>query len=356
VATPDIDAVLAASTVDRQQVDDVKRKLADVQHQLQVADDARRRAEQELSAMLRLDKARPAEPPKWMRSPRKASAHSGTPWLLLSDLHFDEVVDPAQIGGVNKYDRAIAEMRLRTTIEHTVKVCRDYWTGVAYDGIVVPLAGDLYAGDIHEELKHTNADTIMGSVLHWSDQLAAAMSLLADEFGKVHVPVVVGNHGRTTRKPMAKFRARTNWDWFTGHLLAREFRKDARVTFDIVESADALVQSYGHTVCVTHGDQVTGGSGIGGIWPPIMRLDARKRARYAAVQQPYDLLVMGHWHQLTWGPNFIINGSLVGYDEYAAVSNFGFQEPAQALWLMTPERGRTWMAPIYAQDRAREGW
>jgi hypothetical protein len=109
-------------------------------------------------------------------------------------------------------------------------------------------------------------------------------------------------------------------------------------------------------VCVTHGDQVTGGSGIGGIWPPIMRLDARKRARYAAVQQPYDLLVMGHWHQLTWGPNFIINGSLVGYDEYAAVSNFGFQEPAQALWLMTPERGRTWMAPIYAQDRAKEGW
>jgi hypothetical protein len=196
----------------------------------------------------------------------------------------------------------------------------------------------------------------MGSVLHWSDQLAAALSLLADEFGKVHVPVVVGNHGRTTRKPMAKFRARTNWDWFTGHLLAREFRKDARVTFDIADSADALVQSYGHTVCVTHGDQVTGGSGIGGIWPPIMRLDARKRARYAAVQQPYDLLVMGHWHQLTWGPNFIINGSLVGYDEYAAVSNFGYQEPAQALWLMTPERGRTWMAPIYAQDRAKEGW
>lgn len=82
VATPDIDAVLAASTAERHELDDLKRQHADAMHQLDVANEARRRAERELSTMLRLDKARPAEPPKWMRSPRKASAHSGTPWLL----------------------------------------------------------------------------------------------------------------------------------------------------------------------------------------------------------------------------------------------------------------------------------
>jgi hypothetical protein len=87
-----------------------------------------------------------------------------------------------------------------------------------------------------------------------------------------------------------------------------------------------------------------------------MRLDARKRARYQATNQPYDLMVLGHWHQATFGPSFIINGSLVGYDEYAAVSNFGFQEPAQCLWVMTPERGRTWMTPVLPQDRVKEGW
>lgn len=352
----DVDALLAGATPDARATDDLRRKYSQALAELDRANEDRRKAERELGMMIGLDKLKRATPPKWLSAPPKSKTHRGTAWLLLSDLHFDEVVDPGQIGGVNKYDRPIAELRLRSTVEQTVKICRDYWTGVSYDGIVVPLAGDLYAGDIHDELKHTNADVIMGSVLHWSDQLASALVALADEFGKVHVPVVVGNHGRTTRKPMAKFRARTNWDWFTGHLIARTLADDKRITFDIGEAADNLTRSYDKTVCITHGDQVTGGSGIGGIWPPIMRLDARKRARYQAVNQPYDLMVLGHWHQLTWGPSFVINGSLVGYDEYAAVSNFGFQEPAQALWLMTPERGRTWMTGVYPQDRVKEGW
>jgi hypothetical protein len=346
----------AQAITEARATDDLRRKYSQALAELDRANEDRRRAERELGMMIGLDKLKRAIPPRWLTAPPKSKTHRGTAWLLLSDLHFDEVVDPSQIGGVNKYDRPIAEMRLRSTIEQTVKICRDHWTGVSYDGIVAPLAGDLYAGDIHDELKHTNADVIMGSVLHWSDQLASALVALADEFGKVHVPVVVGNHGRTTRKPMAKFRARTNWDWFTGHLIQRTLAGDSRITFDIGEAADNLTKSYDKTVCITHGDQVTGGSGIGGIWPPIMRLDARKRARYQATNQPYDLMVLGHWHQLTWGPSFVINGSLVGYDEYAAVSNFGFQEPAQALWLMTPERGRTWMAGVYPQDRVKEGW
>ena len=151
-------------------------------------------------------------------------------------------------------------------------------------------------------------------------------------------------------------RARDNFDWFLGRALARLFRDDARVTFDVTESADCLVPSFDRQVMLTHGDQTRGGGGIGGIWPPIMRLDARKQQRQAAIGQPYDLLVMGHWHQLVFGPSFVINGSLVGYDEFAFTSNFGYEPPAQACWLMTPEHGRTWCAPIWPSDRESEGW
>lgn len=298
--------------------------------------------------------ARPA--PGWLTAPPKSKPHRGTPWLMLSDLHLDEVVQPSELMGVNAYNRKIAEQRLARTFTGAVKITRDYWSGIHYDGIVVPLAGDIFSGDIHEELTSTNEDTMLGSVLHWSDQLAAGLAMLADTFGKVHVPVVVGNHGRRTRKPRAKMRARDNFDWFLGHVLARTFANDKRVTFAISEAADVIVPSYDHRVCITHGDQTSGGAGIGGIWPPIMRLDARKRARQAAVSQPYDLLIMGHWHQLVFGPNFIVNGSLKGYDEYAFTSNFGYEVPQQALWLMTPEHGRTFTAPVLPQDRKREGW
>ena len=355
----DFDAALSAASDDtrrhEREVANLRRQLADAKRDRDEYEQAQERATRELRLMLKLDQAR-SEPPKWTAKAPKAGKHHGTPWLMLSDLHLDEVVQPAEIGGVNAYNRRIAEQRLRRTFEQTIEVTQRYWSGIVYDGIVCPLGGDLYSGDIHDELSQTNEDTILGSILHWSDQLAAGIALLADEFGHVHVPVVVGNHSRRTRKPRAKFRARDNFDWFTGHLLARAFAKDPRVTFDVSDAADAFVQSYGQRVCVTHGDQTSGGSGIGGIWPPIMRLDARKRARQAATNQPYDLLVMGHWHQLTWGPSFIINGSLKGYDEYAYTSNFGFEPPQQALWLMTPEHGRTWTAPILPADRTKEGW
>jgi len=334
---------------------DLRRQLSAAKADRDVAEEASERALRELGLMLKLDGSR-TEPPGWTRKAPKPGKHHGTPWLLLSDLHLDEVVAPAEIGGVNAYNRKIAEARLRATFENTVSITRDYWSGITYDGIVCALGGDLYSGDIHDELTQTNEDTILGSILHWSDLLASGIGLLADEFGKVHVPVVVGNHGRRSRKPRSKFRARDNFDWFTGHLLARTFAHDPRVTFDVAEAADTHVQSYGHTVCVTHGDQTSGGAGIGGIWPPIMRLDARKRARANATNQPYDLLVMGHWHQLVFGPSFIVNGSLKGYDEYAAISNFSFEPPQQALWLMTPEHGKTWTAPILPQDRKKEGW
>jgi hypothetical protein len=313
------------------------------------------RLERELGVLERLGASRTV--PGWLtKQPRSGKKHHATPWLMLSDLHLDEVVRPQELFWKNAYDREIALQRLKRTVEGAVKICRDYWTGVVYDGIVVVLGGDLVSGAIHPELAESNEDTSLGTVHFWLDHLQTALELLADEFGKVHVPVVVGNHGRMTRKPRSKFRARDNFDWFIGARLQAAFKDDPRLTFDVPESADCLVPSYGQTVMVTHGDQTSGGAGIGGIWPPIMRLDARKSQRQAAIDLPYDLLIMGHWHQLVFGPKFIINGSLKGYDEYAFTSNFGFEPPQQALWLMTPEHGKTWTAPVLSQDRVLEGW
>ena len=334
---------------------DPDNQLRALRHALKEADERAARLERELGVLSKVGTR--AAPPAWLKSPpKRTKQHHATPWLLLSDLHLDEVVRPEEISHVNAYNREIARQRLHRTAEGFVKVCRDYWTGLTYDGAVVALGGDLFSGDIHEELAQTNEDTTLGSLDYWIDELAAVLVMLADEFGKVHVPVVVGNHGRTSRKPRAKLRARDNFDWFMGRALQRVFRNDSRVTFDVSDNADCAIPSYDRTVMLTHGDQARGGGGIGGIWPPIMRLDARKRARYDAVQQGYDLLIMGHWHQLVYGPSFIVNGSLKGYDEYAHLNSFGFEPPQQAAWLMTPQHGKTWTAPILSADRQLEQW
>lgn len=286
------------------------------------------------------------KPPKWLVPKKTRKGHRGTVCTILSDTHFDEVVMPAEIGGINSYNRAIATARLQTYFEKVIEISRDYISHMDYDGLVLFLGGDLVSGDIHDELKETNEDTVLGTVVYWTTQLAAGIRLLQEYFGQVHVPCVVGNHGRRTRKPRMKLRARDNFDWFIAIQLAALFAEDPNVTFDVADSTDTLVEVYSTRHLLTHGDQVKGGGGIGGIWPPIKRLQARKQ-----VIVPHDVLVMGHWHQLIQAATngLIVNGSLKGYDEYASINNFAPEDPMQAYWIVTPEHGVTFQAPIFVK-------
>lgn len=295
------------------------------------------------------------DPPKWLAPAPPRAAKRATLMLLLSDMHFDEIVRPEEVGGLNAYNRQIAEGRLHEWCDNAVKVARHYLQGVAYDGVVLMLGGDTFSGDIHEELTQTNEDTALGSLLHWSEQLAAVTARLLDEFGKVHVVAVPGNHGRTTRKPRAKLRARTNFDWLLAKQLERHFATHKGATFQVSDDADAHFAVYGRGQLLTHGDQVNGGSGIGGIWPPIMRLRARKAERAMAIGKPFEALWMGHWHQLIQTPSLVINGSTKGMDEYAWLNNFGAEPPQQALAVVTPEHGVTVQAPVFCTPKG-EKW
>lgn len=297
------------------------------------------------------------QPPKWLtpKKPKKAG-HRATVVALLSDTHFDEVVNPDELGGLNAYDRDIATRRLKRWAEGVVKLSRDYLAGVTYDGAVVMLGGDIFTGNLHD-LSETNEDTLFGSLLYWSEMLAAALDMLAEEFGRLHVPVVVGNHGRLTRKPRTKLRARDNLDWLLGHMLARQMTSE-QVTFEVPDAADLMVDVYGTTHLLTHGDQVTGGGGIGGIWPPLMRMKARKTESYSAQDKPFDVMVCGHWHQLVMAPEqgLIVNGSTKSVDEYAFLQGFRPERAQQAMWLVTPEHGVSLSAPVICSDRKAEGW
>ena len=295
------------------------------------------------------------KPPTWL-SPKNPSKSAATLVVMLSDTHFDEVVVPAEMDGLNAYNREIATMRLKKWSQNVTKMSRHYLSGVTYDGCVLILGGDIFSGDIHEELAQTNEDSILGSLIYWSEQLCAAIDLLAEEFGKVHIASVVGNHGRMSRKPRMKLRVRTNFDWLVSKMIERHYEGDKRVTFQIPESADCLINIYGYGHLITHGDQVSGGGGIGGIYPPIMRLRARKAQRYLATGANFRTLWMGHWHQYISTPSLIINGSLKGYDEYAMISNFGYEVPQQAMAIITPSHNVTIQAPIFVGDRVKEGW
>jgi hypothetical protein len=294
-----------------------------------------------------------ANPPLWLNPARVTKGGLHVPTLLLSDLHWGEKVFPAQINGVNEYDIAIAQRRLRTAVERTIDLCMHHMVAPNYPGIVLALGGDMLSGDIHEELSETNDVPVMVAWLDLRDCLVRAIGMLADAFGRVFVPCVTGNHGRNTKKPRAKGRNYTNFDWLLYQVLARHFEGDRRIQFYIPDGSDAHWTVFGHRYCLTHGDQFRGGDGMIGALGPIARGDHKKRSRDAQLDLGFDTLLMGHWHQLIMLQRFIVNGSLKGYDEYAASNNFGFEPPQQALWLTHSERGITFSMPVHLEDRRR---
>jgi hypothetical protein len=179
---------------------------------------------------------------------------------------------------------------------------------------------------------------------------------LADQWGALHNAVTYGNHGRRTRKPRAKRRAQDNIEWLLYKVLERETRHDKRITWQITESADTIVPVYNTRFLLTHGDQFRGGSGIAGAMSPLLLGSHRKTRRAMASGRPYDVMVIGHFHQYLTLPGVIVGGTLKGTDEYAYLGNFGYEPPQQAFWVTTPEHGVTISAPVHVLDRQAEGW
>jgi UDP-2,3-diacylglucosamine pyrophosphatase LpxH len=309
-----------------------------------------------LNLMSALD-AEKTKPPRWLAPPTKGTHHA-TVNLLITDTHFDEVVRPEEVDGINAYNREIAEIRLEAAFKGAWKLARKYLSGVTYDGVCLMLGGDIFSGLIHEELKETNESDVIASVVHWIEPLEAGINLLAEEFGKVHVVGVPGNHGRNTRKPRFKGRATDNFDWLLYKLIERDFEKRSDVTVQVGNAMDAHVQVYNTRYLLTHGDQFKGGSGISGALSPLMLGAHRKTRRQSAAGKPYDVMVMGHFHHelslLSQG--LLVGPCLKGYDEFAYGNNFPPSPPAQALWITTPGHGPTFSAPVFVMDRKREKW
>lgn len=294
--------------------------------------------------------------PEWLTGKGIKNGERGGPVLMLSDIHYGERIFPDEIGGVNEFNAPIAAARIKRLMLTTIDLCENHMgrASVKYPGIVLCLGGDLIGGDIHEELMVTNDRTPMQAINELTDILAASINTLADFFGRVFVVSVVGNHGRATRKPRAKTRVFTNYDWVISCNLERHFREDKRVQFMIPSEADAHFSVYGTRFLLTHGDSLgtKGGDGIIGALGPIARGVLKVGASERQIGRDFDYLLGAHWHQLLWLPNAIFNGCVKGYDEYAKLMlRAPYQPPQQALFFVHPEHGLTARWPVFLEPR-----
>ncbi len=296
----------------------------------------------------------------WRAKEHPGHGHRATQMAQATDWHLGEVVKPDEVLGLNAFNEAIAKVRVERWFRKIVELPRAYVNGVELEGLIIPATGDLFTGEIHEELTASNYERILQTVLNAQEPIISGLEMLDREYdGRVEVDAVVGNHGRMQEKPVFKGRVYDNFEWlFWSVVRDRLVDRGSRVVVNVSTSMDMNIEVYGRNYLLTHGDQFKGGTGISGAFAPLSLGAHRKGKRQDIAGVPMTTMILGHMHQLINIPGVIMGGTLKGYDEYA----FGLNLPpdpdgaAQAMWITTPERAQTMWMPIYLTDRAAEGW
>ena len=278
------------------------------------------------------------EIPNWVVSTPDRS-NTVAPCVMLSDIHMGEVIEPSQMLYSNQYNESIAKERLELWTLNVVDILKNK-INFDYNGITVNLNGDFLSGNIHDELTASNEKSLMQSLLTMQGELIKVLNTFADNFGRVFVAGCPGNHGRNTQKKVYKNKAFSNFDWLLYCLLEQWFQNDDRFTFKISDTDELQYHIFDNfRFRLTHGDQISGGSGITGPVNTIARGNAKKQLASLSYDMDYDYLLLGHFHQSMVLNNCIVNGSLIGYSEFAMQNNMNFEYPKQMLWLVHPEMG-----------------
>lgn len=298
-----------------------------------------------------------ADPPDWtVKSKSDGHGKGSIPMAFWSDWHYGETISRAETGGVNEYNRKIGKERVRRLVERTIRLARGFTFkdgSPPPKGIVVALGGDMISGDIHEELAETNECPPLVCVNDLMDMLIWAIDAMKKEFGKVFIPCVVGNHGRTTKKQRAKQAVYLSYEWNLYVMLERHYARDKDVSIFVPGETDAFFRVAGQRFLLTHGNAlgVKGGDGIIGALGPIARGAVKLRSSEYKIGREFDYLIMGHWHQELWLPRVIVNNSLKGYDEYARLFlRADPSRPSQCLWFVHPEHGITARVSVYVDE------
>lgn len=259
-----------------------------------------------------------------------------------SDWHLEELVDPRTVNGMNEFNLDIAQRRVETFFNATVRLTRLLQQDVKIDTLVMGLLGDFISGAIHEEISEVCQLPPMEAIVFAQDRLIGGIEFLLEHTElRLRFQCHSGNHGRTTKTTRFATENGHSLEYLMYRHLAAYFRYERRVEFEIAEGPHSYISVYGKTLRFQHGHMVKYGGGVGGIYIPVLKAISQ----WDKVK-PADLDCFGHFHQLRDGGKFLCNGSLIGYNTFALSIKADFEQPKQALFLIDKRRGKTCTWPI----------
>jgi hypothetical protein len=346
-APKDLDKLL------RQQNEQLKmqrKQLTDLQKRLDAAEDLR-------DSVFGLTVA-DFGPPRWP-TPKPIKGRSiHTPILFTSDKQYGEVIDAAEMDGMNKFNKHIFAERYSMMIDKSIRwadAIGDGWGAVYPRGIIYLRGGDEISGEIHAELAETNDAGAVPGVIELAAHEVEGIKRLKDRFGRVHVISIPGNHGRTTIKPRHKGYTSANFETILAWLIQAKFEGDPNVTFETPTSGISRFNAEGWSFELRHGDRMGAGGGTGwiGSSAPITKGHKKIRLDAASVGAPVDFVLTGHLHTSIKLPRGFANGSMPGYNEFAR--SFGLEPDSAKQWFLMAHAERVYGMELELSPFPRRG-
>ena len=269
--------------------------------------------------------------------------NEATPVILMSDGHFGETVEKEEVMGLNEYNPTIAEMRVNEFFRNALRIIDVLGKDIKINHAVLALLGDFINNMLFPDAQETNAMHPTKEVIFAQRMIASGIEHLLKN-SKLNLTIVChsGNHGRTTQKPRIGGAAGHSLEYLMYHNLAYYFSKEPRVKFIIPESYLSYIKVYDMTVAFHHGEAVRYYGGIGGLTIPMNKAIASWEQGKKA-----DYYCSGHFHQMVDGGNFVVNGSIVGYNAYAIAIKARYERPSQVMFLLDKNRKcKTVVCPI----------
>lgn len=266
----------------------------------------------------------------------------GVAVAVLSDWHSEETVGP-EVGGLNVFNPEVCRTRVSNLFIGILRLLQLHQAQLTIGTLLLPLLGDFITNQIHEaENAEVNALLPMHALVTVQNYLIGGIEyLLKNTSVDLVLDCHSGNHARTTKKTRFTSENGHSLEYLMYVHLAAYFRNEPRMTFRIAEGMHSYAEVFGVTLRMHHGHAIKYGGGVGGIYVPTNKAIAQwNKGRHA----DYD--IYGHFHQLIYAPNFICNGSLIGYNAFALSIKADYEPPRQAFFIIDKKRGRTAMWPV----------
>lgn len=319
------------------QVSDAKKKYDNLLEHFE-------EGEKRFDALLGIKEPIDISPIQYAESTDKSEA---IPIISLSDWHFEERVDSANINGLNEFTPEIASFRWVKCIQNSLKLIYKERNNVVIEDVILWFGGDFITGYIHEELEESNYMSPTQATRFAKEKLVAALNFYIEhgKFKNITVVCSFGNHGRLHKRPRISTGYKNSYEWMMYKDIQDMFSTNDKVKFIVPDGLFAYVNVYDKTLRFWHGDTIKYGGGIGGLTIPLIKAIQRYDQQIHA-----DYNFIGHFHQYFQATkNCIVNGSGIGFNAYAQSIGASPEEPTQSFCLIDKKNGLTIKAPIFCK-------